>query len=903
MKRMIWITVIALFGLLTTMLVGCDKATEPAEPTGSDEPTGQTINQSYDAPKTIESTEITTFRCAFYAPDGYVYELKAERGEDGVVQGSYLSRGHDDTAETLTFEADASLLTGLQGIVSKRNLAQHNGHSVHTAGLPDLFGAELSVRYASGESIDAKDSQWCFLSEAAMADLTALFQARPEPLDLMVREETVMENTTGVLAEIRYPVLTLGYPNWRGEAEAPEGYTSLQTALEDYSLSVRKGQESLLHYNLRPAAERLAGTDATEVYARSGVFVTRSDSAVVAFYERQRVYTGPVDEMDFVTTFNFDAQTGEVLDFQDVFSDVYALPDILAEAFAAAAPELRPTEESKEVIREAIRTGNGRIGFALGYGGVHFFAEKNPLGGDVGLVQTMLSYEEYPALVSFRYRAEPERWLLKLDYDRDYTLPDGLKLRMGWRMTDDWDGKWELTLNGKTESRHYYGHAPICYIVSTGGASHLYLEEPRGDLSYHTTVYHLTADGLLEQATVEAAISDTLNMHPEHLIMVSNDDLYSGSFLLQPWGMFSVDEMGAPTLAVRDEYGINGPVLYLVETVQAVLADPKDASMEADAVTLAAGTRLTPFRTDKRSYLDFLDDTGRVCRFTIDAFADDMILGGYGTLDELFTQSAYAGETQPTLADRLCGVYREVLDGETEYDEQRIEISCIGGTVLVDHELLMDGSVYSFWLQELRPTDASALSGVDTDAVSGANLCFSVMSGEGYWADMGELTIALSENGVLLTEAASGTAVYERMPDMAPFHALPPEQLEVLAQTNAKPTASELLGDWHDAEAHRSALLTLKADGSFSYAVKMQNAPIEVYTGAWGINTQDELVMTAQRPDQGTMPYLWTLDWRLEGGVLELTNIGGDPVFSAETPDSFTSAPPDWIFPAELYAD
>ena len=50
---------------------------------------------------------------------------------------------------------------------------------------------------------------------------------------------------------------------------------------------------------------------------------------------------------------------------------------------------------------------------------------------------------------------------------------------------------------------------------------------------------------------------------------------------------------------------------------------------------LAAGTLLTPFRTDKESYVDFFDEEGNVCRFAIEDFSDEMNLNGFGTLDEL----------------------------------------------------------------------------------------------------------------------------------------------------------------------------------------------------------------------------------------------------------------------------
>ena len=108
-----------------------------------------------DAPKVIESAEIVEFHC--------VVSLiaAAEPGE-------------------LDKEADASFLEALQEVVSRHDLAAHNGF-VHTvSGLPEMYGARLDIRYASGESIYAHDNQSCFLALEAMLDLSALFMAQNE---------------------------------------------------------------------------------------------------------------------------------------------------------------------------------------------------------------------------------------------------------------------------------------------------------------------------------------------------------------------------------------------------------------------------------------------------------------------------------------------------------------------------------------------------------------------------------------------------------------------------------------------------------------------------------------------------------------------------------------------------
>lgn len=102
------------------------------------------------------------------------YTLQAEL-QGGAVTGSYSAYGRDGEPENYTFTADASFMELLQGVVADHNLASHNGFCSEVSGLPDMYGADLSVVYASGEEITAHDNQENFLTMAAMKDLVKLF--------------------------------------------------------------------------------------------------------------------------------------------------------------------------------------------------------------------------------------------------------------------------------------------------------------------------------------------------------------------------------------------------------------------------------------------------------------------------------------------------------------------------------------------------------------------------------------------------------------------------------------------------------------------------------------------------------------------------------------------------------
>lgn len=650
MKRMVWIAALLIVAV-AVVLTGCVRQT-PSEVVEADG--GVQNDTSFDAPKTIESTQIIAFRCDFSAFDraeedtrlaGRAYRLEAKL-ENGAVKGSYYAHTRYD-GENQTFRASHSFMNALQKVVAEHDLAQHNGLSYRVSGLPEDCGATLSVTYASGESIHASNNQSCFLSFAALEALEALFwsqvEAYPTALDLSVAEEFTMEDVNGCFLSIRYPILTLGHPHWDGTYRNGQGHDALDAALDAYNMEIRMDQEAILKYTLRPAAEQITGDGPMELYSLADVYVTRSDDRVVSFYEATTQYTGLIPEQQFRSTFNFDAKTGKKLTFADVFTDVNDLPDLLAEAFAAADSSLDPADGLAAKIGVSIQEEDGIVCFALAKGGVHFFAEKNPLGGPVGIVHAMLSYWDYPELVKAFYHPAAETSLTRLEYDTDYVLVDGTPLRMSWDIpaTESEDIEWTVTVNGRTRTEHFYGYPPECWLVQMGSEvnldrkTFLYVDEPAGDVSHSTRVYEVTKGGLSTCGQVDAAIYEELNCNPDRLLMVSNDYVFSGAAMLMPYGIYRVGEDGLPVLVQEDEFGLMGPTLALTRAVEATLADQYDPVFEDGPQPLEVGTLLTPFRTDKKSYVDFFDEEGNVCRFAIEDFTDEMNLNGFGTLKEL----------------------------------------------------------------------------------------------------------------------------------------------------------------------------------------------------------------------------------------------------------------------------
>lgn len=135
-----------------------------------------------NAPKVIESTEITEFDCTISMItsveeeySGKVFNFKAFISNE-KVSGKYSCRQRCGESFDVDFEAEKSFMESLYGIVSKYNFASHNGYYHSVSGLPDMYGTDLSVLFSSGESIDASDNQSGFIEIEAVAALIELFE-------------------------------------------------------------------------------------------------------------------------------------------------------------------------------------------------------------------------------------------------------------------------------------------------------------------------------------------------------------------------------------------------------------------------------------------------------------------------------------------------------------------------------------------------------------------------------------------------------------------------------------------------------------------------------------------------------------------------------------------------------
>lgn len=144
---------------------------------------GTRIRHDTDAPKVIESRELTRFFCRFSAlslmeEDAQllrgVYDFSAAKGEDGVSCTVSCSNPAVLGGERKEMRSEA-FLAELEMLLRKYNVAQYNGSYYKVSGLPDFYGATVDAAYASGETLYCYNNQDPFLPVDFVQELCRLF--------------------------------------------------------------------------------------------------------------------------------------------------------------------------------------------------------------------------------------------------------------------------------------------------------------------------------------------------------------------------------------------------------------------------------------------------------------------------------------------------------------------------------------------------------------------------------------------------------------------------------------------------------------------------------------------------------------------------------------------------------
>lgn len=194
MKWLWWLLSIP---ILCLILNGCSEMNKDKEETG-----GRHDWTNPDAPKFIESKEITAFKCEFNCDSLKYYDheipydycsFSMTRQESDALCAVRGYKGYDGMLFDFEITVPLSSLDTLQGLIDGNDLAKVNGIYKKTDGLPAYLGSYLLVEYASDEQIYAYDNNWDIISSQASLCFYEFFRnlARDADCDFLHTEEEI----------------------------------------------------------------------------------------------------------------------------------------------------------------------------------------------------------------------------------------------------------------------------------------------------------------------------------------------------------------------------------------------------------------------------------------------------------------------------------------------------------------------------------------------------------------------------------------------------------------------------------------------------------------------------------------------------------------------------------------
>lgn len=155
------------FVILTSALSACTYNGGDSMNTNEQVVCGGTIDNSFDAPKVIQSKDLSSINTDFfytekYGKHDYAYlHIKLERNEKNEL---ILS---EENRYKVSIKVDNEVLKGSQELIEKLELSSLNGTDQYTSGLPIPYSpVHFSAKYANGESLyfcmnGNPEALWC----------------------------------------------------------------------------------------------------------------------------------------------------------------------------------------------------------------------------------------------------------------------------------------------------------------------------------------------------------------------------------------------------------------------------------------------------------------------------------------------------------------------------------------------------------------------------------------------------------------------------------------------------------------------------------------------------------------------------------------------------------------------
>ena len=208
-----------------------------------------------------------------------------------------------------------------------------------------------------------------------------------------------------------------------------------------------------------------------------------------------------------------------------------------------------------------------------------------------------------------------------------------------------------------------------------------------------------------------------------------------------------------------------------------------------------------------------------------------------------------------------AGVYR--LDEETDGELHCLEVFDLGNMLVLEHGLYMEGSLYSFWVEEFWPDDQVEWNDL-YDPMPGKTQTFSIMTSDTQYDDMAKTcSLRYNDSGIALFYNGGDVVEYYVMDELAVGIHSDTEELHSHLAGQGGPVG-EPVGRWYSWNGYTFILAEFDLDGNFLWIYKEMEKPIQVYKGVW-TNTDGHILTAVERLGAGRYPYFHQMAWEYNG--------------------------------------
>ncbi|MBE6771536.1 MAG: DUF3298 domain-containing protein [Ruminococcaceae bacterium] len=329
-------------------------------------------------------------------------------------------------------------------------------------------------------------------------------------------------------------------------------YPLLAKALTETSLMRKRAmEEEKDNFIVTATEEFLNDSEAFSTYVSTlDVQVRRADSVAVSIVED---YNSETDRA--FNCLNYDTESGKLLAFSDVVTDVSTIPEFVEKVIMSRIGEEEPF--GKTAIPDYFKnTPEEDITWVLEYNGITFYFEPGAVAPtNFGIQTATVTFAEYPDLFKEKYTTVPNAYTVSLPLSVPFYTDltgDGRSEELVVSGNYDPDGRYYYTLGIYSESSNYevdwfsYDLNPY-YVKTADGDSFLYVfseESEEEDRQMILSVFSLKNGEIKQVSETETSLLYrgnnvfALPTDPENLLL----SVYDGS----TDSVFSADENGIP---------------------------------------------------------------------------------------------------------------------------------------------------------------------------------------------------------------------------------------------------------------------------------------------------------------------------------------------------------------------